>query len=392
MEKEPIYVDISHIINWSGVLTGIERVEFHIITHHLNTENAFFIYWSKKNKNFVKATNDFVIKNIINKADGSTQSYNKKPILSKISKIIQNTQHQPIDIKEAKILILAGLWDDDQYIEGLQKLAVKNKLIHVIYDMIPIIMPNFVVDYLPKIFSNYMLKILPVCYSLACISKATARDTEKILKENDKLLPKIFTFRLGDELIDAEKKSKPLIVKNKVPFILSVGTIESRKNHWLIYYAYKKLYVSGHSLPDVYIVGKRGWLTGDFQYILENDIDLKNKIHIADKVNDKELTWLYKNCLYTIFPSFYEGWGLPVAESLAYGKVTLASSTGSIPEVGEACVDYFSPYSSDELAGLIVKYSDIDLISRKSKKIKSNYQTMSWKIATNILYKKINSI
>ena len=63
--------------------------------------------------------------------------------------------------------------------------------------------------------------------------------------------------------------------------------------------------------------------------------------------SDEELAWMYKNCAFSIYPSFYEGWGLPIAESAFYGAPCLASSTSSMPEVAGSAVDYFNPASTD---------------------------------------------
>jgi glycosyltransferase involved in cell wall biosynthesis len=62
-------------------------------------------------------------------------------------------------------------------------------------------------------------------------------------------------------------------------------------------------------------------------------------------VTDAELDLLYRKCMFTTFPSFAEGWGLPVGESLAHGKITICSPVGGIPEVGGELLDYIDPYN-----------------------------------------------
>ena len=70
--------------------------------------------------------------------------------------------------------------------------------------------------------------------------------------------------------------------------------------------------------------------------------------------SDATLYQLYERCLFTVFPSFYEGWGLPVGESLWFGKNCIASNASSIPEVGKEFVTYFDPQSLDELKEKLV--------------------------------------
>ena len=67
-------------------------------------------------------------------------------------------------------------------------------------------------------------------------------------------------------------------------------------------------------------------------------------------MTDVELALLYRKCLLTMFPSLAEGWGLPVGESLAYGKICIASRAGAIPEVGGELVDYVDPYDASRRA------------------------------------------
>jgi glycosyltransferase involved in cell wall biosynthesis len=189
-------------------------------------------------------------------------------------------------------------------------------------------------------------------------------------------VPKIEVFTLGDDITRAPKAVKPAGVPDV--YILSVGTIEGRKNHQLLYYALKGLIKEHSSTPPIVIAGRRGWLSADFQYMAENDPDIQEKIIIMEKITDSELRWLYENCLFTIFPSFYEGWGLPIAESLGYGKVTLASDTSSMLEVGDKFADYFSPFSPDQLSDLLLKYQDLAVRQKREESIKKGYKTRTW--------------
>ncbi len=94
---------------------------------------------------------------------------------------------------------------------------------------------------------------------------------------------------------------------------------------------------------------------------------------------DAELQWLYKNCLFGVYPSFYEGWGLPVAESLANGKLCLASRIPSVREIGADLIDYFSPYDSGECLEEVWKYcTDRDELQRRQVAIAAGYHRVSW--------------
>jgi glycosyltransferase involved in cell wall biosynthesis len=79
------------------------------------------------------------------------------------------------------------------------------------------------------------------------------------------------------------------------------------------------------------------------------------RLQIIERPSDTFLANLYKNAAFTVFPSLYEGWGMPVGESLWFGTPCLASSAAAIPEAGGTMVDYFDPRASGELETLLAR-------------------------------------
>ena len=394
MSKTPSTIDVSHIIGWTGNLTGIERVEFNLINHYFNHTKASFIRWEAEQAEFVNIDRAVIRSEILNRTSEAEQS-GSVPVRSIGQRIMNKLKRRLLPSANATIsgqtvVVLAGLWDSQSYIDGLIKLSHHNKLVHVVYDMIPLVTKGFVVDFMPPIFENYFYSVLPVCTGVMAISKSSAKDTVKILKQRNVALPKVDSFTLGEDIVRAKKDVKPSGVAGD--FILSVGTVEARKNHMLLYYAYKGLMQQGVELPKLVIAGRKGWLTEDMCYMLEHDEDVKGMILIKETITDSELSWLYKNCLFTVFPSFYEGWGLPVAESLSYGKVTLSSNTSSLTEAGVGMADYFSPFSTDELTVLIHKYLDAPKRAAREKLITMSYKSNNWQTTAKDFADKVDVI
>ena len=115
-------------------------------------------------------------------------------------------------------------------------------------------------------------------------------------------------------------------------FWLSVGTIEPRKNQLGLAKAYARYReASADPMPLVFAGGK-GWLMDDFQRQL-SELGISEHVILTGYVSDDELIWLYRNCFANLYPSFFEGFGLPVLEAMQFGAPTLASNTTSIPEV-----------------------------------------------------------
>lgn len=121
-------------------------------------------------------------------------------------------------------------------------------------------------------------------------------------------------------------------------FWLSVGTIEPRKNQRRLAQSYARyLKLGGVSYPLV-LAGGKGWLMEDFEdYLIE--LGIRENVILTGYVSDDELIWLYGNCYANLYPSLFEGFGLPVLEGMQFGAATLASNTSSIPEVaGDAAI------------------------------------------------------
>jgi len=116
------------------------------------------------------------------------------------------------------------------------------------------------------------------------------------------------------------------------PFLLSVGTIEPRKNQRFLLQVYERFRDQSEVAIPLVLAGGYGWLMEQF------DDQLANHPYAADiiklgYVSDSEVAWLYQNCLVNLYPSFYEGFGLPVLEGMQFGAPVICSNTTSMPEI-----------------------------------------------------------
>lgn len=124
-------------------------------------------------------------------------------------------------------------------------------------------------------------------------------------------------------------------------YVLMVGTLEPRKNHDFAYRLWRELHQRHPDkvLPLIF-VGQPGWSMGPFVEMLAEDVGLPHEaIRILTDVDDEALGVLYDNCRFTLYPSHYEGWGLPVVESLNHGKPCLCSDAPSIVEAAQGAAD-----------------------------------------------------
>jgi len=129
-----------------------------------------------------------------------------------------------------------------------------------------------------------------------------------------------------------------------------------------------------------------GWGVDDFLSDLRLDRSVDGLILILNHVNDSELSYLYRHALFTVYPSLYEGWGLPVGESLAHGKFCIASSTSSLPEVGGDFVEYLDPWDLPLWVERLAYYFDnLEAVRDREARIRSHYRSPTWTETTRAL-------
>lgn len=121
-------------------------------------------------------------------------------------------------------------------------------------------------------------------------------------------------------------------------FWLNVGTIEPRKNQRRLANAYARYLKQGGEPMPLVLAGGKGWLMEDFQKHL-SELGIDAHVLMTGYVSDSELIWLYRHCYANLYPSMFEGFGLPVLEGMQFGAATITSRSSSIPEVaGDAAV------------------------------------------------------
>ncbi len=133
------------------------------------------------------------------------------------------------------------------------------------------------------------------------------------------------------------------------PFILSVGDIQPRKNQIGLIRAFASLL---HAFPqlqhDLVLAGKETWYA-DRVREAARESGVADRIRFCGFVSDTDLLNLYNACDLYVFPSFYEGFGLPVLEAMACGRAVVCSNTSALPEVVDGAAILFDPYSVDEI-------------------------------------------
>ena len=162
---------------------------------------------------------------------------------------------------------------------------------------------------------------------------------------------------------ESRKKLKSIIGDNK--FILYTGTIEPRKNLITLFNAFKLL-VSNPGYKDLRLVlaGKFGWKYNNI-LLHPKEIGIKDKVLFLGYISEETLLYLYNLCEFFVYPSWYEGFGIPPLEAMSCGTIPLVSNSSSLPEVVGDCGLLFDPESSEDL---YEKMKYLMLLSKDEKK------------------------
>ncbi len=406
--KNRLVFDISYFAHWQGNLTGIPRMINELAIRYEASGSCTFVCWDNTAGKFYEA--DF----------GMVSQYRGKQIekifIRKKSKnilthilwfFVRVTRRLAVyrirgmgrvshllakmyfrGFKEANFqnndifFIPMGEWASSQYTERLLKFSRDGgRLVQVIHDMLPLVTPQYS-GHSTKIMERYCSLVLPASTLVLAVSQSTKRDINEWLSQNKLPVPHIDVFRHGEDFAfgEASIRSNKQFMESGLKgedFLLCVGTIEARKNHTLLYYVYKLARKRGYSLPKLVIVGRKGWRTEDILDIIDKDPETSDQILVMKDTSDAELAWLYDNCLFSVYPSFYEGWGMPIAESIAHGSPCISSNTSSMPEIAEDLITYFDPASSDECLAAIRNLLQPGQLKAAKEKIKK-FKPTTW--------------
>lgn len=186
--------------------------------------------------------------------------------------------------------------------------------------------------------------LTPSEFSKRAIMRAYGLEDEKITVMPNGVSP---SFRP----IAREAAAHRLEQRYPVPprFILSVGDLQPRKNHIALIHAFEELIRSCPELPQhLVFVGKLAWRSDEVLAAAKASL-VRHRIHFMDFVADEDLTRFYGACDISVYPSFYEGFGLPIIEAMACGRAVACSNTTAMPEVADSAALLFDPASQREM-------------------------------------------
>ncbi|NTF54430.1 glycosyltransferase family 4 protein [Agrobacterium rhizogenes] len=286
-----------------------------------------------------------------------------------VARKIDMPSDAPIDLRfvvhptDRDVLFLGGLgWD---VIDCRNVAAIKRqtgmKVSCVIYDLIPTKFPNYLGGDPRDYFFNYFLHMVDLADHVFCISKTTQGDFYEFCDLQSRAHTPSSVIYLGANLpVASDSAEIPEEIRGRLrdgKYAFAVGTVEIRKNYELLLSLWEKLAEDPAFELDLVIAGMAGWGTEKFIERLESSPLFGKRIFWFRRLSDSGISWLYEHCCMHVFPSWYEGWGLPVVEALQHKKPVIASNRGSVPEAGFGVATIIDPDDHEAWADAIRQFA-----------------------------------
>lgn len=385
-----IWIDIDDLMRslvWSVAPTGIQRVQLELLPKLIET--------SDQHLGFIRIRHNRIESVPENRVKRAVAQFNKNRVVGRrdlallrvrqalraAANELRGSGSEPKFSRGDLILNLGASWEHENYAQAISRLKDKHgvRLAVLIHDLLPLSHSQFVAqDHVPN-FARWIADLMPILDLVLTPSEATREAVIAYCQDHNLLTPPSFAVRFGDGFETPKQKSSRLDLPSE--FVLFVSTVEVRKNHLLLVNVWEKLLqeLGPDHVPNLVFAGKRGWNIDPLLSKLKETDNLNGKVIHLDSMSDADLAQAYDRCLFTVFPSFCEGWGLPVSESLAHGKYCVGSNATSVPEVGEDLIDYFDPNDEDAAFQAIRRpIVSSSYLVEKTAKVQEEFRHTRW--------------
>jgi glycosyltransferase involved in cell wall biosynthesis len=264
---------------------------------------------------------------------------------------------------------------------GLPPLTGKARKVVTVYDLAFLQHPETAVPSL----AAYLNKVVPESVAAADVVAAISHATKQALIDHYRTPQEKITVipcgiaphyqRIEDPaILEATRRKFDL----NGPIVLSVGTLEPRKNHLGLIKAFYEVQQNKEHSAILAIVGGKGWLYEETQRTV-TELKLEDKVRFLGRISDLELITLYSLADVFAFPSFFEGFGMPPLEAMACGAPVITSNTSSLPEITGDAAMLVDPYDTHAIANAIFRIlGDEQLQERLRQKGFLQAQKYTW--------------
>lgn len=344
-----ILFDFTDLIHWTvhnKSFTGIQRVQVETYVAMLARGLApTAVYFCETTRRYLKVDADKLL--LPDQAYAASLIFHLKTRVGREVYRRIGQRYRAIHIMAGDIVFVSGMgWAPRRrtdYVLGVQRSGVA-RVVWMLYDVIPITHPEYTTPEGVREFSHWIKEAIKFPCDFVCISEYSRNELLKFAHQRSANVTAITVPLAHQFTSDAVGLRPQYSFLSRRNFVLSVGTVDVRKNHIDLAQIWHRLYLERGpaNLPLLVICGRPGWNGGRLHNFLQGTGYLYGHLIHDFDAEDEELAWLYENCQFTVFPSLYEGWGLPIGESLWFSKSVVCYDHSSHREVGGESAIYAS--------------------------------------------------
>lgn len=263
--------------------------------------------------------------------------------------------------------------------DGFLSLTSKVKQIGVIHDL------NF--EHNPddlrlrdvKFYTKYFPKFARIAKQIITVSNYSKNDIIKTYHIDENKITTLYNgvSSIFNEISVADKQSVKEKFSQSCDYFLYVGALHPRKNIHRLIYAFDIFKKKNSSNFKLLIVGEKAFKTSEIEDAYNNS-DFKKDIIFTGYISNIDLAEITASSYALVYPSYFEGFGIPVLESLKCGVPACISNKTSLPEVGGDAVLYFDPFNIDDIAKSMSLILDDDIYSMLKEKSLKQASLFSW--------------
>lgn len=235
----------------------------------------------------------------------------------------------------------------ERHLEAVKRGNVE--IVTLIHDLIPIVAPEGEAKPNPA-FCDWFERVAKGTSRYLAVSEFTAEAVRTVSPQMGGHVDWVRAVPLAHEFDWGATRDTSVVPASD--YVLTVGSLgHKRKNLDQLLDVWGRLgsKIGFERLPVLVIAGSHGRQAARRDALIAGEPKLAGKVVLVERPGDAQLAALYEASLFTVYPSRYEGWGLPVGESAWFGKLCVASNVTSIPEVVGDAADYFDPASIEEM-------------------------------------------
>lgn len=264
--------------------------------------------------------------------------------------------------------------DRADYAERVRRYGLRP--LYFLHDLIPIAFPEYGRPGEDERHRRRIATMLTSARGLIVNSSATGRELEAYAMQTGAAVPPWVAAHLAPPAFSSPNPLRPM----PDPYFVVLGTIEPRKNHLLLLHLWRRLVSEfGHKAPRLVIIGQRGWECEQVVDMLERCEALNGVVIEVGGCDDAALvTWLH-HAQALLFPSFAEGYGIPLVEALSLGTPVIASDLPVFREIAGGIPEYLNPLDGLGWREAILDYSHLDSPRREAQLARMDrWQAPTW--------------